>query len=235
VEYAGAEYWDRYFAGLREDGSDLDWRGRWTDAVGPLLREAGAKTILDLGCGTGNDALRLVHDGFAVTGLDVSEQAIEEARRKLGPDARLVVGDMALGLPFGDAIFDAVMSNVALHMFPDAVTRRVFAEIQRVLRPGGLFVFHVNAREDRPLRARRRPVARELEPDYVLEETGQTVRFFSREYLFQLLTEWEAVRLESVEIVDEDSGRPFKRLWRGVARRSFQSRHGAPGRSVTSS
>jgi hypothetical protein len=86
--------------------------------------------------------------------------------------ARFMVADMTRRLPFPDEGFDAVMSNVALHMFPDRVTRAVFAEVGRLVRAGGLFVFHVNALEDRPLRARHLP-ARELEPDYVAEESAR--------------------------------------------------------------
>ena len=48
------------------------------------------------------------------------------------------------------------------------------------MRPDGLFLFHVNSTEDRPLRALRKPVARELEANYILEEDGQTARFFSQ-------------------------------------------------------
>ena len=110
------------------------------------------------------------------------------------------------------------MANVSLHMFPLEATRAVFAEIARVSRPGGLFLFHVNASDDRPLRAKRRPVARELEPGYVLEEAGQRVRFFTRELLEELLSGWDA-RLEHVEIRDDETGVPFKRVWRGIARR----------------
>jgi hypothetical protein len=59
-----------------------------------------------------------------------------------------------------------------MRMFQDGVTRAVFAQVGRLVRAGGLFVLHVNSLEDRPLRARRLP-ARELEPDYVAEESGQ--------------------------------------------------------------
>jgi hypothetical protein len=111
------------------------------------------------------------------------------------------------------------MSNVALHMFPDSVTRSVFTKIGRVVRSGGLFLFHVNALEDRPLRARSRPVVRELENDYVVERTGQTMHFFSDGYLRDLLRDWREVRLDPVEIADADTGEPFKRVWRGVAHR----------------
>ena len=122
--------------------------------------------------------------------------------------ARFVVADMTQRLPFPDAGFDAVMSNVAMHMFPDGVTRTVFAEVGRLVRPGGLFLFHVNALEDRPLRARWRP-ARELEPDYVAEESGQTMHFFSEAYLRELLAGWQAVRLVPVPIPHRETGEPL--------------------------
>jgi ubiquinone/menaquinone biosynthesis C-methylase UbiE len=84
---------------------------------------------------------------------------------------------MTRRLPFPDRSFNAVMSNVATHMFPDDVTRTVFAPVARLVRAGGRFVFRPNSREDRPLHARRLP-ARELEPDYVAEESGQIMRYF---------------------------------------------------------
>ena len=56
---SGSPYWDRYFRDLRDGGIDLDWRGRWTEPFLPLLRSARARRVLELGCGTGNDAARL--------------------------------------------------------------------------------------------------------------------------------------------------------------------------------
>jgi hypothetical protein len=96
----------------------------------------------------------------------------------------------------------------------------VFAQVGRLVRAGGLFVFHVNSLEDRPLRARRLP-ARELEPDYVAEESGQTVHFFSEAYLRELLAGWQQVQLVPVPVPvpHRKTGEPFKHVWRGVARR----------------
>jgi hypothetical protein len=82
------------------------------------------------------------------------------------------------------------MSNVALHMFDDARTRALFTEVRRIVRPQGLFLFHVNALADRPLRAKRKPPVYELTPNYILEADGQTMHFFSAAYLRQLLTGW---------------------------------------------
>jgi len=219
VTYAGAQYWDQYFLRLRESGDDLDWAGQWTEPFLAPLQMAEAHSVLELGCGTGNDAARLAREGYSVTGLDLSAAAIERARARFGSMVSFLVADMAWPLPFSDRSFDAVMSNVALHMFPDAITRSVFAEIGRLVRPNGLFLFHVNAIEDRPLRARWRPGAQELEQDYVLEQSGQTMHFFSDDYLRELLLDWRQLRLDPVEIAHAETGEPFKQVWRGVAHR----------------
>jgi SAM-dependent methyltransferase len=218
VTSAGAEFWDQFYRRRLESGCDLDWEGLWTEPFLVPLRQAGARTILELGCGTGNDAARLADAGYSVTAVDLSTEAVGRARARYGSVARFVIADMTQQLPFPGGSFDAVMSNVAMHMFPDAVTRAVFAEVRRVVHPGGLFLFHVNALEDRPLRARSLP-ARELEPDYVVEESGQTMHFFSEAYLRELLAGWPKLHLASVPIPDRKTGELFKHVWRGMAQR----------------
>jgi len=190
----------------------------WTGPFLVPLRQAGVRTILELGCGTGNDAARLADEGYSVTAVDVSGEAIGQAEAKFGSLARFLVADITQPLAFPDGSFDAVMSNVAIHMFPDSVTRALFAQVGRLVRAGGLFLFHVNALEDRPLRARCLP-ARELEPDYVAEESGQTMHFFSEDYLRDLLSGWHHVQLVPVSVPHRKTGEPFKHVWRGIARR----------------
>jgi hypothetical protein len=60
---------------------------------------------------------------------------------------------------------------------------------------------------------------RELEPDYVAEESGQTMHFFSETYLRGLLARWQQVELVPVSIPHRKTGEPFKHVWRGIARR----------------
>jgi SAM-dependent methyltransferase len=218
VAHAGAEFWDQFFRQRRESGDDLDWAGLWTRPFLAPLREAAVRTILELGCGTGNDAARLAGEGYSVTAVDVSGEAIGQAQARFGSLARFLAADVTRRLPLPDGSFDAVMSNVAMHMFPDVVTRVVFAQVGRLVRADGLFVFHVNSLQDRPLRARTLP-ARELEPDYVAEESGQTMHFFSEAYLRELLAGWQQVQLVPVPVPHRKTGEPFKHVWRGIARR----------------
>src|SRR5260370_25973962 len=123
------------------------------------------------------DGARLAGEGYSVTAIDLSGEAIGQAQAKFGSTVRFMVADITRRLPFPDDGFDAVMSNVAVHMFPDAVTRAVFAEVGRLVRTGGLFLFDVNALEDPPPRARSLP-PREPEPDYAAQDSAPTRPFF---------------------------------------------------------
>lgn len=108
-------------------------------ALSPI--NAGEK-VLDVGCGTGaslGQIGRLVGpDGLAV-GLDNSEGMLNEARKRLGAEQRLVLGDGCdfSGL-FGDK-FDLVVYNAVLFLLPDADASLKSA--LKVLKPGGRILF----------------------------------------------------------------------------------------------
>ena len=99
VVHAGVEFWDPFFRQRLEAGDDLDWAGLWTRPFLVPLRQAGVRTILELGCGTGNDAARLAGEGYSVTAIDLSGEAIGQAQAKFGSLARFLVADMTQRLP----------------------------------------------------------------------------------------------------------------------------------------
>ncbi len=104
------------------------------------LRAAGARDVLDVGCGGGFLANPLSAAGFRVTGLDQSAEALGVAARYDRSDAvRYVVGD-GYRLPFDDGSFDAVAAMDFLEHVEEP--GRVIAEAARVLRPGGQFFFY---------------------------------------------------------------------------------------------
>ena len=76
VSHQGAAFWDQFHRQRRQSGRDLDWQGLWTKPFLAPLRDAGVRTVLELGCGTGNDAARLVGHGYSVTATDLSAEAI---------------------------------------------------------------------------------------------------------------------------------------------------------------
>ena len=98
-----------------------------------LLAPKAGERILDLGCGDGVLARRLMDLGCDVLGVDASPAMVEAARSR-GVSAQVMDGH---DLPFHEE-FDAVFSNAALHWMlePDEVLRR----IRQSLRSGGRFV-----------------------------------------------------------------------------------------------
>lgn len=108
--------------------------------------------ILDIGCGTGSLTLllaeRLGEQGEAV-GIDAAPHMIEIARRKAarrGVAASFSVG-VAERLDFESASFDGVVNSMFTHHIDTELKRLAFAEMFRVLRPGG---FLLTADIDRP-------------------------------------------------------------------------------------
>lgn len=116
--------------------------------VGNPLKHAGVKPgdrVLDLGCGCGFDCLvaaGLVGEKGGVTGIDLTREMLELGRAALRiagvKHVELVQGSAEM-LPFPAAMFDAVISNGVVNLCPDK--DRVFAQVYRVLRPGGVFSF----------------------------------------------------------------------------------------------
>lgn len=100
-------------------------------------------SLLDVACGTGRflRQARLAFPALKLTGLDLSESYLGEARRTLAGlrPATLVAGN-AEEMPIADASQDFVTAMFLFHELPGVVRRRVAAEIARVLKPGGLFV-----------------------------------------------------------------------------------------------
>lgn len=104
----------------------------------------GDETVLELGCGAGRDteALLAALPNGHVLALDGSAQMVEHTRARCGgPDGTaggrltMLQADLRRPLELADASVDAVFSVATLHWVPDHAS--VFAEIARVLRPGG--------------------------------------------------------------------------------------------------
>ena len=107
-------------------------------------RDQRQVTLLDVACGTGRflRQVRLAYPAMALKGLDLSRSYLDEARKHLaGLRGAELIEAAAETMPLPDASVDIATSIFLYHELPPDVRRHVTAEIARVLKPGGLFVF----------------------------------------------------------------------------------------------
>lgn len=95
------------------------------------------KTILDVGCGVGNDLSRFRKGGAEVVGIDLAPHSIQLAKdnfsqRGLAGEFLVMNGE---AMTFENDSFDVVYCHTVLHFTPNP--EKMLAEIRRVLRPGG--------------------------------------------------------------------------------------------------
>jgi ubiquinone/menaquinone biosynthesis C-methylase UbiE len=151
------------------------------ELLAPWLPQA--RTILDAGCGPGGNGAWLAQHGDVV-GVDVSPDALAFVRARR-PEVRPVRASLS-ALPFPDHSFDVVLGITVLYTVTD--DERAFAEMARVLRPGGALLvlepaFEVLRREhDVTVHGRRRYRRAEL-ADYARRH-GLTVRRATYAYSF---------------------------------------------------
>ncbi|WP_288737320.1 class I SAM-dependent methyltransferase [uncultured Enorma sp.] len=107
--------------------------------VTAAVADVPAPRLLDLGCGTGALAARMLNavPTARLTCIDLSPRMVEAAWARLAGSAKVLFGDVER-LPFHDASFDVAWCNDSFHHYPDP--ERAAFQAWRVLAPGGVFV-----------------------------------------------------------------------------------------------
>ncbi len=136
---------DRLLEATARAERDHFWFHGFRRFVSPILAEAtrGRRdvSILDCGCGTGNNLTLLRQYGRAC-GIDITFSGLAYARRQ---GERQVARASATCLPFAAGEFDLVTSFDVLYAFDDQMERDALNEMYRVLRPGGQILINVAA------------------------------------------------------------------------------------------
>ncbi|MEU8321150.1 methyltransferase domain-containing protein [Nonomuraea sp. NPDC048881] len=118
----------------------------WRSLVAMHVAPRPDDTIVDVGCGTGSQAMLLhrLEPRARIIGVDPDPETLAQARRKsrasgTAPEWRLGMGDALTGL-LGPGSADTAVSSLVLHQCPLAMKRAILASMHAVLRPGGKLV-----------------------------------------------------------------------------------------------
>ena len=197
------EYYDEYWRREAPPPAHDPLAGTRRELLLPRLAAAGARSVLDVGCGTGELVAALRGRGVSAVGMDVSEAAVAVAAER-HPDGRFLVhGVEDLPWPVEEGAFDAVVSFETIeHLLRP---RRLLEGARSALAPGGHLALTT------PYHGLLKNVALAVGAfDRHFAVEGDHIRFFSDRALERLLRETGFEPLERVHF-----GR-FWGLWAGV-------------------
>lgn len=158
---------DRYAS-----GEPLPWDTGTPDPMLVEMIESHAVApgrALDVGCGTGTNALYLAHHGFDVVGVDIAPLAVERARARAKGRCRFETVDFLNGTPPGGP-FQVVFDRGCFHTFDEDDERARFARnVAAALGDGGVWLSLIGStegppRESGPPRRSARDVMNAIEP-----------------------------------------------------------------------
>lgn len=132
--------------------------------------------LLDLGSGLGQDSKYFAENGLTVICTDVSRYALSIAKKNIkNKNVIFRKVDLSTKLPFENNSFDIVYSHLALHYFDEKITKQLFKEIHRILKPNGIFTTLFNTIEDPEIKEEH---FKKIEKNYYQEGDGLKKRYF---------------------------------------------------------
>lgn len=125
-------YWDTIW----EKQNNISEPNAFAKTALNYMMSENKKTILDLGCGNGADALYFYHNGLSVTGIDAAEKTIDTLRKN---HPRIAWHCQDIQDPL-DNKYEAIYAHCSLHYFDDSTTKIIFNKIHTTLEAEGLLI-----------------------------------------------------------------------------------------------
>lgn len=127
----------------KNDSVDRHFKADIPQKMLELFEQESIQTILDLGSGDGTIAVALAKQGKTVHALEISSEGVEKTKtqaQKAQVSVHVLEQNMYQKLPFEDRSLDAVIAFQSLNHNTLSEIEKLFVEITRILRHGGLFI-----------------------------------------------------------------------------------------------
>lgn len=162
----------------------------------------GYSRLLDLGCGLGRHTVFFARQGFCVSAMDLSPEAVhstEEWLKEDGIPAEVKMGDM-LSLPYPDAAFECLFSYHVISHTDTPGAKKIISEIRRVVMPGGEIFLTLCAKDTWSYKDAGFPV---IDENSVLKTDGAEVNvphfYVNLDDLLALFEDFEIIKVRHID------------------------------------
>ncbi|MBK7030031.1 MAG: class I SAM-dependent methyltransferase [Bacteroidales bacterium] len=173
-----------------------------------LFKKYGLNKILIPGFGYGRNAKIFADNGFSVTGIEISETAIDIAGKHFGDRIKVHHGSVS-SMPFDQEIYDGIFCYALIHLLSAAERYRLIYDCYNQLKPGGYMVFVSISKLDF-----RFGQGKEISKDSFETWPGVTLFFYDSE---SIKSEFGAYGLQDAEVINEPKvnpgNKPAQRFW----------------------
>lgn len=184
--------WNRIF---ERHGKKRPIYDDWLDRYAEVFESSKSTPVIDLGCGSGNNTLYLCEQGYPVVSCDFAEAALQRLSNFI-PNPVPLLFDLRRGFPFKDGAARIVVADLCLHYFPELATKKIIAEIRRILGHGGWLFSRVNSVNDIHYGAGEGVAIESL----YYEQNGNQKRFFDESSLRAFFAEWKIKALQECDM-----------------------------------
>jgi len=157
-----------------------------------IKKHGELKTLLDLGCGMGQDAVYFAKKGMQVTAVDFSESGIQLVPKNV--NLKTVYQDIQ-NIDFKNNSFDVIYAHLSLHYFKDNATTQIFNKLYSVLKKGGLIFIKCKSTDDALY-----GVGEKVESDIFCKD-GHIRHFFSKEYMKKKMAKFNLIKIRKTSSV----------------------------------
>jgi SAM-dependent methyltransferase len=193
------KFWDRAWSPVKTPYTQMPDLP-YIQAIPDTLTAKGAKTVLDLGCGSGWLAIFLARAGFQVTGIDVAVHAIELAQAWAAQEdltnAQFAAADIT-DIPFGENAFDACVANSIFEHLTWELAVATMEQLRKILKPGGVFFGCFDKVGTGPGEYYKLDDGTQVYTDK--GRSGMMLRFFNDDELRKLFDGWKIESMETIE------------------------------------
>ncbi|GIW63517.1 MAG: hypothetical protein KatS3mg091_319 [Patescibacteria group bacterium] len=147
-----------------------------------LIKAKNCRSLLDLGCGDGRDSIYFANKGLKVTAVDFSKSGIEKLKtrqNRIKNRINCILKDIR-NINFPENSFVVIYAHLSLHYFDDKTTSKIFDNLYKVLKKGGLIFVKCKSTDD-ALFGKGKKVGENM------YKKGHVQHFFTKEYMTEKL------------------------------------------------